>query len=604
MNELTAGGAPRDPLLGWAGLDASGRIVSLGGRVDALHPGLQVGLRLADALRDPEACDRFVAAAGRGAPGEPACVQCLMARWAQAVRLTPGATGDAGDAGDARAAGAQAAEPAPAPGRAPAAAFADASAFELRLRPAWPASGPVRIAAEFHRAAANERPTAPGAALPSTVAAAVASSLAPLPVAAGRPEAADLWRLGSALYAATVALQPNRPAGLIRFALHPVPLPRLPAVDDLDPWIEAALARLASSAAQLGTEAVAARTGTRELTVWMSEGSGCAALCAHWLAAMTASPLVGSRCRLVVGPAASWCVMPADGTVLGYLLDALDAVYEPGDARTPRLPIAVGSRAREHDIDERREALTGTLVELAASGRARLAAEPIVDAPTGLAAGLHLRAEFRSLFAVADLVDYLPDVVEDDAAADALNAWLAAALRSGALPPGPALAHGLQLRIAPVQLRRIRSLAPVVVALLEAGGGTAPCLMLPEAAVHRDAYLVIDAAPEVAALGATLGIDDYRGLLPPQQLAQAGIGVLRLHRSLVRELGERAFAGDRLSDLLARARAVDLSVLVTGLADRTAVGAAAAAGALQLSGPVFGRPQRLAASLQSRPSQI
>ena len=200
-------------------------------------------------------------------------------------------------------------------------------------------------------------------------------------------------------------------------------------------------------------------------------------------------------------------------------------------------------------------------------------------------------------------MDYLPDVVEDDAAADALNAWLAAALRSGARPPGAALAHGLQLRIAPAQLRRIRSLAPVVAALLDAGGGTAPCLMLPEAAVHRDAYLVIDAAPEVAALGATLGIDDYRGLLPPPQLAQAGIGVLRLHRSLVRELGERAFAGDRLSDLLARARAADLSVLVAGLADHAAVGAAAAAGALHLSGPVFGRPQRLAASLQSRPFQ-
>jgi hypothetical protein len=48
----------------------------------------------------------------------------------------------------------------------------------------------------------------------------MASSLAPLPVAAGRPEAADLWRLGSALYAATVALQPSRLAGLIRFAFQ------------------------------------------------------------------------------------------------------------------------------------------------------------------------------------------------------------------------------------------------------------------------------------------------------------------------------------------------------------------------------------------------
>ena len=77
-----------------------------------------------------------------------------------------------------------------------------------------------RIAAEFHRAAAIERPTAPGATLPSNAAAAMASSLAPLPVAAGRPEAADLWRLGSALYAATVALQPSRLAGLIRFAFQ------------------------------------------------------------------------------------------------------------------------------------------------------------------------------------------------------------------------------------------------------------------------------------------------------------------------------------------------------------------------------------------------
>jgi predicted signal transduction protein with EAL and GGDEF domain len=151
----------------------------------------------------------------------------------------------------------------------------------------------------------------------------------------------------------------------------------------------------------------------------------------------------------------------------------------------------------------------------------------------------------------------------------------------------------LQLRIAPAQLRRLDSLAGVVAALCEAGGGTAPCLLLPEAAVHRDAYLVIDAATAVAALGATLGIDDYRGLLPPPELARAGIGALRVHRSLVRELGERPFAADRLADLLARARASGLSVLVPSLADRVMVSAAAAAGALHLSGPVFGRPQRL-----------
>jgi hypothetical protein len=154
-------------------------------------------------------------------------------------------------------------------------------------------------------------------------------------------------------------------------------------------------------------------------------------------------------------------------------------------------------------------------------------------------AGLHLRAEFRSLFAVADLLDYLPDIVDDDAAADALNAWLAAAIRSAGPSTRPDAPRMLQLRIAPAQLRRLDSLAGVVAALCEAGGGTAPCLLLPEAAVHRDAYLVIDAATAVAALGATLGIDDYRGLLPPPELTRAGIGALRVHRSLVRELGER-----------------------------------------------------------------
>ncbi|MCE2978753.1 MAG: EAL domain-containing protein [Betaproteobacteria bacterium] len=557
MNEDTAGGAPHDPLLGWAGLDTAGRIVSLGGRADRLHEGVRVGLRLADALREPAELDRFIAEAGTSGSIDPGRQLRCRLHWA-----VP-------EGGMAR-------------------PVDDVPAVELLLRRAYPPSGPVRIAAEFHRELSRDRLAARPA---STL-------LAPLPIATASAEAADLWRLGSALYAATVAPSAMRPAGLIRFALHPVPLPRIVAVADVDPWLGVALARLAASAAQLGVEAVAARTGTRELTVWVRDGTGCETLCEHWLTAMTASPLVGSRCRLVVGPAAGWCVMPADGTVLGHLLDALDAVYDPADPRPRRPPIPVSSVARERDIDERRDALTGTLVELVASGRARLVGEPIVDAPTGVVAGLHLRAEFRSLFAVAELLDYLPDIVDDDVAADALNIWLAAAIRNAGLPARQDVPQMLQLRIAPAQLRRLDSLAGVVAALCEAGGGV-PCLLLPEAAVHRDAYLVIDAATEVAALGAVVGIDDYRGLLPVQPLAQAGIGGLRLHRSLVRELGERSFAGDRLADLLARARASGLSVLVPGLADRTMVSAAMAAGALHLSGPVFGRPRRLLAASPS-----
>ncbi|MCA3072769.1 MAG: EAL domain-containing protein [Rhodocyclaceae bacterium] len=557
MNEDTAGGAPHDPLLGWAGLDTAGRIVSLGGRADRLHEGVRVGLRLADALREPAELDRFIAEAGTSGSIDPGRQLRCRLHWA-----VP-------EGGMAR-------------------PVDDVPAVELLLRRAYPPSGPVRIAAEFHRELSRDRLAARPA---STL-------LAPLPIATASVEAADLWRLGSALYAATVAPSAMRPAGLIRFALHPVPLPRIVAVADVDPWLGVALARLAASAAQLGVEAVAARTGTRELTVWVRDGTGCETLCEHWLTAMTASPLVGSRCRLVVGPAAGWCVMPADGTVLGHLLDALDAVYDPADPRPRRPPIPVSSVARERDIDERRDALTGTLVELVASGRARLVGEPIVDAPTGVVAGLHLRAEFRSLFAVAELLDYLPDIVDDDVAADALNIWLAAAIRNAGLPARQDVPQMLQLRIAPAQLRRLDSLAGVVAALCEAGGGV-PCLLLPEAAVHRDAYLVIDAATEVAALGAVVGIDDYRGLLPVQPLAQAGIGGLRLHRSLVRELGERSFAGDRLADLLARARASGLSVLVPGLADRTMVSAAMAAGALHLSGPVFGRPRRLLAASPS-----
>lgn len=557
MNEDTAGGAPHDPLLGWAGLDTAGRIVSLGGRADRLHEGVRVGLRLADALREPAELDRFIAEAGTSGSIDPGRQLRCRLHWA-----VP-------EGGMAR-------------------PVDDVPAVELLLRRAYPPSGPVRIAAEFHRELSRDRLAARPA---STL-------LAPLPIATASVEAADLWRLGSALYAATVAPSAMRPAGLIRFALHPVPLPRIVAVADVDPWLGVALARLAASAAQLGVEAVAARTGTRELTVWVRDGTGCETLCEHWLTAITASPLVGSRCRLVVGPAAGWCVMPADGTVLGHLLDALDAVYDPADPRPRRPPIPVSSVARERDIDERRDALTGTLVELVASGRARLVGEPIVDAPTGVVAGLHLRAEFRSLFAVAELLDYLPDIVDDDVAADALNIWLAAAIRNAGLPARQDVPQMLQLRIAPAQLRRLDSLAGVVAALCEAGGGV-PCLLLPEAAVHRDAYLVIDAATEVAALGAVVGIDDYRGLLPVQPLAQAGIGGLRLHRSLVRELGERSFAGDRLADLLARARASGLSVLVPGLADRTMVSAAMAAGALHLSGPVFGRPRRLLAASPS-----
>ena len=593
MNEPVAGAPLRDPLLGWAGLDASGRVVSLGGRLagmpgcegsslvdGAFRAGLRIGAMLADALREPSSVERFLreaAAVGQSAgqsPG-PRIHRCRIA-WASVDDPAANASAHASE------------ESKPAAG----------PALSLLLRCEHPAAGAPRFAAEFHEWVPEGQAAASAGRLPV-----VPSPLAPSSMAPSNPGEAGIWRLGSALYAATVAPAPDRPAGLIRFALHPVALPRLAAVDDLDPWIAAALARLASSAAMLGIEAVAARTGTRELTVWVRDGTGCARLCEHWLSAMTASPLLGSRCRLAVGPVAAWCVIPADGEVLGYLLDALDAVYALADPRPMRPPIPVSSAARERDVAERRDALTGTLVELVASGRARLVAEPIIDAPTGLQAGMHLRAEFRSLFAVADLIDYLPDIVEDDAAADALNAWLAAAIRAAA----PALAGGdrrtLQVRIAPAQLRRFDSLGPVIAALKDAGAGAGdvPCLMLPEAAVHRDAYLVIDAAAGVSALGATIGIDDYRGLLPPAQLAQAGIGALRLHRSLVRELAERAFAGARLRDLLARARTSGLSVLVAGLSDRETVAAAGAAGALQLSGPVFGRPRRFAPAPASPP---
>jgi len=583
VNELIAGPVPRDPLLGWAGLDAVGRIVSLGGGLapDASVgiasaceaatqaggiPRLHIGMRLVDALDEPHAIERFITGAVAAGPsGDPQVHRCHIA-WAR----PPG--DDAGTGVDRVSADASTV------------ARPHGVAFDLRLRCAFPQSGPARFAAEFHAA-----PAAPAAADPAH-----RGPLAPPPIAAANPEAADIWRLGSALYSATVVPASSRPVGLIRFALHPVALPRLAAVADLEPWMAVSLVRLAASAAMLGIEAVAARTGTRELTVWVRDGAGCAMLCEHWLSAMAASPLVGSQCRLVVGPTAAWCVMPADGRVLGHLLDALDTVYEPTDSRPMRAPIPVSSLARERDVDERRDALTGTLVELVASGRARLAGEPVIDTPTGLRAGMHLRAEFRSLFAVADLVDYLPDIVVDDVAADALNVWLAQAIRTAPLAAGSEAPKVLQARISPSQLRRIDSLEPVIAALKAACGGMAPCLMLPEAAVHRDAYVVIDAAAQVRAMGATVGVDDYRGLLPPAQLAQAGVGALRLHRALARELGERAFAGARLRDLLARARASSLSVLVTGLDDRTAVAAAGAAGALHLSGAAFGRAQRFA----------
>jgi EAL domain-containing protein (putative c-di-GMP-specific phosphodiesterase class I) len=589
VNELTAGSAPRDPLLGWAGLDASGRIVSLGGRL----AGLRIGTRLAEALDEPGVVERFLREAV-AADGVDAADHAEADRDADAGLSAGLSAGrDAGRDLD-RHAGTLTV-------RCRVAGTAPGTVVTLRLRRERPLAGASRFAAEFHDEAPGGETAAPSlAALPSLP----SSPLLPSPLLPSNPAAAaaDAWRLGSALYPATVAPVPNRPVGLIRFALHPVALPRLAAVDDLDPWVAASLARLASSAALLGIEAVAARTGTRELTAWVRDGTGCAKLCEHWLSAMAASPLVGSRCRLVVGPSAAWCVMPADGLVLGYLLDALDAVYAPAGPGPSRPAMQVSSVARERDVAERREALTGTLVELVSSGRARLAGEPVVDAPTGLPSGMHLRAEFRSLFAVADLIDYLPDIVEDDLAADALNGWLAVAVRAATAGRRRGRRGLLQVRIAPAQLRRLDSLVPVIAAMTEAGDGELPCLMLPEAAVHRDAYLVIDAAAEVAALGAAIGIDDYRGLLPPAQLAQAGIGALRLHRSLVRELGERSFAGARLGDLLARARAAGMQVLVAGLSDRMAVAAAGVAGALHLSGPVFGRPQRFVAAAASAPA--
>ena len=447
-----------------------------------------------------------------------------------------------------------------------------------------PAIGTARPPAGFWRAG-------PDAAAPPAVA------LSP----------SGLRALGNALYAATVAPSAAHPTGLIRFALHPVALPRLPGLDDLDQWLAIALERMTAVAASLGTDTIAARTGVRDITVWLRDGSACAQLCEQWLESMTATALIGREQRLIVGPSAAWCVLPADGSVLGYLLDALDVVFDPREHRPRRPAIPVSSLARERDIEERREALTGTLAELAQSGRARWSAEPLVDAQTGLACGMHLRAEFRSLFAVADLVDYLPDIVDDDATADVLNEWAATAIGAARLP-GDRAVRTLQIRVAPAQLLRMDSLASLVRSALHAaqasGSGCVPCLMLPEAAVHRNAYLVIDAAAEVAALGATLGVDDYRGLLPPSELARAGVRTLRLHRSLVRDLTERRFAQDRLAALLAEAHACSMRVTVAGLSGPGQVAAACAAGTLELAGPLFGRAQRLDASGMAPPARV
>ena len=539
-----------DPLLGWAGLDPVGRVVALGGGL-ASAGWLRIGEPLADQVSEPAwVRTQLSALADPAAAPDPGFERrCRLSLLAQQGR---------------------------------AAADCD-TPVELRLRTSRAASGVLRIAAEFWRTGS-----------------------------AARMPALEVFSLGTALYAATVAPGTAHPVGVIRFALHPVALPRLSGLDDLKPWLAIALERLRVTAGRMEVDVIAARTGVRDLLVWVREGAACAALAEQWLSAVTASALIGPEQRLVVGPSVAWCVLPTDGRVLGHLLDALDLVFDPGQYRPGRPAVAVSSLARERDIDERREALTGTLVELVQSGRARLVAEPVVDAPTGLACGVYLRAEFRSLFAVADLLDYLPDIVDEDAAADALNIWMAQVIRSAAAlvpnplpgplpdappdsqsnPPPPPLPRLLQIRIGPAQLGRIDSLSVLVQAARQASGAV-PCLLLPEAAVHRNAYLVIDAAAELTALGATLGIDDYRGLLPAAQLARAGVRTLRLHRSLLRGLTERRFAQAHLAELLADARASGLGVVVGDLSDPGQVNVACAAGALNLGGPLFGRAQRV-----------
>jgi len=558
-----------DPLFGWAGFDPAGRVIVLGGTLTVEGP-LRVGDLLSAALRDPAPIDAFLescASAGLGTGSLPPARR-LRAVWRENGRPRRRDT--------------------PLP------------AVDLVLRARRSRSGVVRVAAEFWQLPVDDLPSVPGALhAPGPL------PLAPQSVGIGPGAAADLWMLGTALYAATVAPAAIRPVGLARLVLHPVALPRIRAAEDLDVWMAVALERLAHSANALGIQAAVARTGARELTLWQRDGTSCEALCEHWLAAMMAAPLVGHHRRLIVGPGAAWCVLPDDGQVLGYLLDALDRAYEPSGGRPSMQAKHARSLDRERDIDERRGALTGTLVELARSGRARLSAEPVIDAPTGLVAALHLKAEFRSLFAVGNLIDYLPDVVEDRPAADALNRWTAEAVSAVARPATADGPFELHLRVAPAQLQRIDSLGEVIRALHSLSGGAAPCLLLPEAAVHRNAYLLIDAAAEVAALGATLGIDDYRGLLPPAQLAQAGAATLRLHRSLVRDLAEHRFAQDRLADLLSLARRSRMSVVVAALADTRQLMAAHGAGALCLAGPLFGRATHLDSALpygRPRPS--
>lgn len=389
----------------------------------------------------------------------------------------------------------------------------------------------------------------------------------------GRAGFDDLWRLGRLLQAEATGA-----GALLWLHLHADAWPRLAGLTPADPGIVEAVCRRALAGVG-GCGVTLARAAPSAWLAWLPQVSDAPDMCERWLTAKILKTLQVGSVRVRCQPGARWVVWPTDGPGRAAAFERLD--HGSGSAGTARP--GAGTRAQRPSRGMRATPIGGCPV-----GARQLLAEPVVDLVSGRLSGWRIPPR--------------APVGQEPAARDG------AACRE----PTPAPVDDLPVpSLAPSRnIGRIDLSVPLdtleegrLASALRQRVGAAPrpvCVLLPESLAWHTPARVETLARQLAARGLAPGLDDYRGWIAPRWLARAGLRRLRLHPGLLAGLGEYPWCEHRLGDLLRRAHACRLEVVVTNIDSRSALVAAQAAGAREVAGSLFGPARRLPAAAVSR----
>ncbi len=385
------------------------------------------------------------------------------------------------------------------------------------------------------------------------------------PVSSGGPNLrgrASPWRLGAHLLAEATG------AGALMLArLHRTALPRLAALGSVEAHMADVGPQLAEAGRCSGRRLVVARAGASEWLAWVPDAADAKAVRERWLTLLHSWPRQAAPLFLRCQPCVACQPWPVDG---GGRMRALEALRSPADTRAGVAALAQPSCAPPAGPT----AVPGCRETLQTAQA--MCFEPVIDLVAGRVVGWRF-VDSRGTTAIPEA-----------GAGDARTANHPARLDARARQGPTRVARPVSARpAAPTDPFAVPALAGAARCEIPVVGGRPGCLILPESIAWCARGPMGPLAPAMDGRGLSVGLGGYRGWIPPARLARAGLRRLYLHPEFARELGEHPWAEHRLADLLQRARAVGLDVVVTDLRTRRALAAALSAGAQAATGPLF-----------------